>query len=98
MIEKVYASHIKTRLDTAAINVTRTPTRKGPSRPHVAGERASDELANASLEDEIDQRCGRGEMGDAAESVAHLVSPLKGAPRARRRAAQGVLSGKERTS
>lgn len=51
MIEKFYASHIKTRLDTAAINVTRTPTRKAPSGPHVAGERPSDDLANASLED-----------------------------------------------
>lgn len=69
MIEKVYASHIKTRLDIAAINGMRGPNRKGPSRPHVAGERASDELANASLEDEIHQRCGRGEMGDAADSI-----------------------------
>ncbi len=51
MIEKFYASHIKTRLDTAAINVTKTSTRKQPSRSHVAGERPSDDLANASLED-----------------------------------------------
>lgn len=51
MIEKFYASHIKTRLDTAAINVTRAPTRKAPSGPHVAGERASDDLANATLDD-----------------------------------------------
>ena len=51
MIEKFYASHIKTRLDTAAINVTKTPTRKAPSGPLVAGERPCDDLANASLAD-----------------------------------------------
>lgn len=51
MIEKFYASHIKTRLDTAAINVTKTPTRKRPSGHQVAGERPSDDLANANLED-----------------------------------------------
>ncbi|MFZ5684648.1 MAG: tyrosine-type recombinase/integrase [Pseudomonadota bacterium] len=51
MIEKFYASHIKTRLDTAAINVTKAASRKGPSGAHVAGEGPSDDLANASLED-----------------------------------------------
>ena len=51
MIEKFYASHIKTRLDTAAINVTKSSTRKGPFAPHVAGERPSDDLANATLDD-----------------------------------------------
>lgn len=50
MIEKFYASHIKTRLDAAAINVTKALTRKAPSGPHVEGERPRDDLANARLE------------------------------------------------